>query len=198
MRRLTRSDRSLSSSSIGVEEWAFAPLSRPPARKLVDEAIPGRIGSIRGLETGINLLSSSKPPDIRSLLSEFPSFALHWPRGDGPDFGQMTRAAQGQAALQFAVLKTMRYSLRRALSLDSVDGGTHNPKVGGSNPLPTIERHCRNAVAFPCLQRLRFPESRPQTSRKPVSGKSSVLRNSRQSPYQFFGGFKLGLSRCAC
>ena len=30
----------------------------------------------------------------------------------------------------------MRYSLRRALSLDSVDGGTHNPKVGGSNPPP--------------------------------------------------------------
>src|ERR1019366_8675590 len=33
-------------------------------------------------------------------------------------------------------LRTMRYSLRRALSLDSVDGGTHNPKVGGSNPPP--------------------------------------------------------------
>jgi hypothetical protein len=28
----------------------------------------------------------------------------------------------------------MRYSLRRALSLDSVNGGTHNPKVVGSNP----------------------------------------------------------------
>ncbi|MGA7946976.1 MAG: hypothetical protein WB991_18070, partial [Candidatus Sulfotelmatobacter sp.] len=32
--------------------------------------------------------------------------------------------------------RTLRYSLRRAMSLDSVDGGTHNPKVGGSNPPP--------------------------------------------------------------
>jgi hypothetical protein len=30
----------------------------------------------------------------------------------------------------------MRYSLRRALSLDSVDGGTYEPKVGGLNPPP--------------------------------------------------------------
>jgi hypothetical protein len=34
----------------------------------------------------------------------------------------------------------MRYSLRRALFLDSVDGGTHNPKVGGSNP-PLLFNH---------------------------------------------------------
>jgi hypothetical protein len=33
----------------------------------------------------------------------------------------------------------MRYSLRRALSLDSVDGCTHNPKVGGSNPPPATK-----------------------------------------------------------
>src|SRR5437667_3489805 len=33
-------------------------------------------------------------------------------------------------------LRTMRYSLRRAMFLDSVDGCTHNPKVGGSNPPP--------------------------------------------------------------
>jgi hypothetical protein len=30
----------------------------------------------------------------------------------------------------------MRYSLRRAMLLDSVDGYTRNPKVGGSNPPP--------------------------------------------------------------
>jgi hypothetical protein len=35
--------------------------------------------------------------------------------------------------------RTMRFSLRRALSLDSVDGGTHNPKVGGSNPPPATK-----------------------------------------------------------
>jgi hypothetical protein len=39
----------------------------------------------------------------------------------------------------------MRYSLRRALSSDSIDGGTHNPKVGGSNhPAPTLK-----AVDYP-------------------------------------------------
>jgi hypothetical protein len=31
-------------------------------------------------------------------------------------------------------LRTMRYSLRRALSLDSVDGCTHNPMVDRSDP----------------------------------------------------------------
>jgi hypothetical protein len=30
--------------------------------------------------------------------------------------------------------KTLRYSLRRVSPLDSVNWGTHNPKVGGSNP----------------------------------------------------------------
>jgi hypothetical protein len=34
----------------------------------------------------------------------------------------------------------MRYSLRRAMSLDSVDGCTHNPKVGGSNPPPATNQ----------------------------------------------------------
>jgi hypothetical protein len=29
----------------------------------------------------------------------------------------------------------MRYSWRRALSLDSIDGCTHNPKADGSNPI---------------------------------------------------------------
>src|SRR5208282_120354 len=45
------------------------------------------------------------------------------------DFGQMTRAIQGQAGLRFTLLKNNRYSLRRALSLDSVGGGTHNPTI---------------------------------------------------------------------
>jgi hypothetical protein len=33
-------------------------------------------------------------------------------------------------------MRTLRYSLRRVRPLDSVNGGTHNPKVGGSNPPP--------------------------------------------------------------
>jgi hypothetical protein len=33
-------------------------------------------------------------------------------------------------------MRTLRYSLRRVSPLDSVNGGTHNPKVGGSNPPP--------------------------------------------------------------
>jgi hypothetical protein len=37
----------------------------------------------------------------------------------------------------------MLYSLRRALSLDSVDGGTHNPMVGISNP--PRRNHSRSA-----------------------------------------------------
>jgi hypothetical protein len=37
------------------------------------------------------------------------------------------------------LLTTMRYSLRRALSLDHVDGGTHNPKVGGSDLRMVVE-----------------------------------------------------------
>ena len=39
-------------------------------------------------------------------------------------------------------LRTTRYSLRRALSFDSVDSCTHNPKVGGSNhpPQPKLLR----------------------------------------------------------
>ena len=32
--------------------------------------------------------------------------------------------------------RTLRYSLRRVSPLDSVNWGTHNPKVGGSNPPP--------------------------------------------------------------
>jgi hypothetical protein len=43
---------------------------------------------------------------------------------------------KGRYDSSWLFLRTMRYSLRRALSLDSVDGCTHNPKVGGSNPPP--------------------------------------------------------------
>jgi hypothetical protein len=32
--------------------------------------------------------------------------------------------------------RTLRYSLRRVSPLGSVNGGSHNPKVGGSNPPP--------------------------------------------------------------
>src|SRR5271166_410910 len=35
---------------------------------------------------------------------------------------------------------TLRYSLRRVSPLDSVNGGTHNPKVGGSNPPPATKQ----------------------------------------------------------
>jgi hypothetical protein len=37
---------------------------------------------------------------------------------------------RGYQDYRLLFLRTMRYSLRRALSLDSVDGGTHNPTVG--------------------------------------------------------------------
>ncbi len=43
---------------------------------------------------------------------------------------------KGRYDSSWLFLRTMCYSLRRALSLDSVDGCTHNPKVGGSNPPP--------------------------------------------------------------
>src|SRR3989442_1520615 len=36
--------------------------------------------------------------------------------------------------------RTLRYSLRRVSPLDSVNCGTHNPKVGGSNPPPATIR----------------------------------------------------------
>jgi hypothetical protein len=49
---------------------------------------------------------------------------------------QRTRANTGARNITVPFLKTLRYSLRRALSLDSVDGGTHNPKVDGSTPPP--------------------------------------------------------------
>src|SRR4029077_4094935 len=55
-----------------------------------------------------------------------------WPH----NFDQITRATQGMQDYGSLFLRTMRYSLRRALSLDSVGGCTHNPKVGGSNPPP--------------------------------------------------------------
>jgi hypothetical protein len=35
--------------------------------------------------------------------------------------------------------RTLRYSLRRVSPLDSVNWGTHNPKVGGSNPPPATK-----------------------------------------------------------
>ncbi len=37
---------------------------------------------------------------------------------------------RGRQDYSLLFLRTMRYSLRRALSLDSVDGGTRNPTVG--------------------------------------------------------------------
>ncbi len=47
------------------------------------------------------------------------------------NFAPNKRATQGQIPSNWRPLRTMRYSLRHALSLDSVDGCTHNPKVGG-------------------------------------------------------------------
>ena len=35
--------------------------------------------------------------------------------------------------------RTLRYSLRRVSPLDSVNWGSHNPKVGGSNPPPATK-----------------------------------------------------------
>src|SRR5208337_1374392 len=36
--------------------------------------------------------------------------------------------------------RTLRYSLRRVSPLDSVNWGSHNPKVGGSNPPPATKQ----------------------------------------------------------
>ena len=46
----------------------------------------------------------------------------------------------------------MRYSLRRALSLDSVAGGTHNPKGGGSNPAPATNPFIRIQTTYSFLE----------------------------------------------
>ena len=46
---------------------------------------------------------------------------------------------RGSCDFTWFQLRTMRYSLRRAMFLDSVDGYTHNPKVGGSNPPPATK-----------------------------------------------------------
>ena len=42
------------------------------------------------------------------------------------------RATKGYLLLQLTPVWTLRYSLRRVSPLDSVKGGTHNPKLGGS------------------------------------------------------------------
>jgi hypothetical protein len=42
-------------------------------------------------------------------------------------------------------MRTLRYSLRRVSPLDSVNGGTHNPKVGGSNPPPATNPKLHNS-----------------------------------------------------
>ena len=47
-------------------------------------------------------------------------------------------------------MMTLRHSLRRVSPLDSVNGGTHNPKVGGSNPLPAtnLKLHHNQALTI--------------------------------------------------
>jgi hypothetical protein len=50
--------------------------------------------------------------------------------------GESRGRHRGRPGCGLLFLRTMHYSLRRALSLDSVDGCTHNPKGGGSNPPP--------------------------------------------------------------
>jgi len=76
----------------------------------------------------------------------------------GPDPFLQFRQARSASAAGFLgygslFLRTMRYSLRRALSLDSVNGGTHAPKVGGSRrSLFAIEiTRTRMAVTGPGL-----------------------------------------------
>jgi hypothetical protein len=56
----------------------------------------------------------------------------------------------------------MRYSLRRALSLDSIDGGTHNPTIGGSNPGPTPQ--LPNCLASGTQLQLRITEKASKTA----------------------------------
>jgi hypothetical protein len=50
--------------------------------------------------------------------------------------GELLGQPRGKQDYSSLFLRTMHYSLRRALSLDSGDGCTHNPKVAGSNPAP--------------------------------------------------------------
>src|SRR5208337_1613677 len=55
--------------------------------------------------------------------------------------------------------RTLRYSLRRVSPLDSVNCGTHNPKVGGSNPPPAttqvdrMQSKARNQVGIETTRR---------------------------------------------
>ena len=50
--------------------------------------------------------------------------------------------------------RTVRYSLRRTLSLDSVDGA-HNPKVGGSNPPPATKSNLHKNNHLDLIARVR-------------------------------------------
>jgi hypothetical protein len=59
-------------------------------------------------------------------------------------------------------LRAMRYSLRRALSLDSVNRGTHNPTIGSSNPGPTLQ--LPNCLASGTQLQLRITEKASETA----------------------------------
>ena len=95
--------------------------------------------------------------------------------------------------------RTLRYSLRRVSPLDSVNCGTHNPKVGGSNPppatnffkdleAPVIWRFLLLSVICPCPQKRMRPSY-------------DLGRDLREYPdvlewnTQFLMGHRLGSSR---
>jgi hypothetical protein len=81
----------------------------------------------------------------------------------------MTRGQdEGMQDYRSLFLRTMRYSLRRALSLDSVDGGTHNPKVGGSNPPPATKPNLHKNNHLDLIARV--PNAECQCLLTPISG----------------------------
>jgi hypothetical protein len=61
--------------------------------------------------------------------SEFPHLQAIEAEIDLKIFLKGRRTTMGQEEFSSLSLRTMRYSLRRALSSSSVDGGTHNPTI---------------------------------------------------------------------
>src|SRR5208282_3484839 len=83
---------------------------------------------------------SCSPPRYLSVvwIEECPS--KNWICSRSPPDENVAMRPQGQQEGNYDSdrfqTRTLRYSLRRVSPLDYVNCGTHNPKVGGSNPPP--------------------------------------------------------------
>ena len=73
-------------------------------------------------------------------------------------------------------MRILRYSLRRVSPLDTVNGGTHNPKVGGSNPPPAT-----NAII------VRSGDIGNRTFRRHGSHAQQGATNIKSAPEEFCG-----------